>query len=56
MEKIAISEGNLAELKGEWIGSRTIGPGTVKNTDLEILNDTLPLQVKLIFYDVEKTR
>jgi hypothetical protein len=54
MEKIAISGGNLAELKGEWIGSRTIGPGTVKNTDLEILNDTLPLQVKLTFYDVKK--
>jgi len=54
MEKIAISKDNLAELKGEWIGSRTIGPGTVKNTDLEILNDTLPLQVKLTFYDVKK--
>ena len=54
MEKIAISKDNLADLKGEWIGSRTIGPGTVKNTDLEILNDTLPLQVKLTFYDVKK--
>ncbi len=54
MEKIAISKGNLAELKGEWIGSRTIGPGDTRNTDLEISNDSLPLQVKLIFYGVTK--
>ena len=54
MQKIGISEGNLADLKGKWVGSRTIGPGTVKNTDLEISNDSLPLQVKLIFYDVKK--
>ena len=54
MRKIALSEGNLADLKGKWVGSRTIGPGTVKNTDLEISNDSLPLQVKLIFYDVKK--
>jgi hypothetical protein len=53
-EKIAISKGNLAELKGEWIGSRTIGPGMVKNTDLEILNDTLPVQSKFTLYDMQK--
>ena len=54
MQKIALSEGNLADLKGKWIGSRTVGPGTVKNTDLEISNDSLPLEVKIIFYDVKK--
>jgi hypothetical protein len=53
-EKIAISKGNLAELKGEWIGSRTIGPGRDFNTDLEILNDTLPVQSKFILYDVTR--
>jgi hypothetical protein len=54
MQKIALSQANLADLKGKWVGSRTTGPGTVKNTDLEILNDSLPVQVKLIFYDVKK--
>jgi hypothetical protein len=54
MQKIALSKDNLADLKGKWVGSRTIGPGTVKNTEMEISNDSLPLQVKLIFYDVKK--
>jgi hypothetical protein len=54
MQKIALSQGNLADLKGKWVGSRTIGPGTVKNTDLEISNDSLPVQCKLTFYDVKK--
>jgi hypothetical protein len=54
MEKTAISKANLADLKGKWVGSRTDGPITVKNTDMEISNDSLPLQVKLIFYDVIK--
>jgi hypothetical protein len=54
MQKIALSQANLADLKGKWVGSRTIGPGTAKNTDLEISNDSLPVQVKLIFYDVKK--
>ena len=54
MQKIALSQGNLADLKGKWVGSRTLGPGTVKNTDLEISNDSLPVQVKLIFYNVRR--
>ena len=53
MQKIALSQANLADLKGKWVGRRTIGPGQ-KNTDLEISNDSLPVQVKLIFYDVKK--
>ena len=53
MEKIAISQGNLADLKGKWVGSRTVGPGT-SNTDLEISNDSLPVQGKLIFHDIKK--
>ncbi len=54
MEKVAISKGNLADLKGEWVGTRTTGPGRDFNTDLEILNDTLPVQGKFIFYDHRK--
>ena len=51
-EKIAISEGNLTELKGEWRGSRTTGPAFQKDTDLEISNESLPVQGKLILHDV----
>jgi hypothetical protein len=51
MEKTAISEGNLADLKGKWVGSRTVGMMT-SNTDLEISNDSLPVQGKLIFRDI----
>ncbi len=36
------------------MGTRTIGPGRDFNTDLEILNDTLPVQSKFILYDVTK--
>jgi hypothetical protein len=52
MEKTAISKANLAELKGEWRGSRTMGAGDTRNTDLEISNDSLPLQCKFTLYDV----
>jgi len=52
MEKIAISESNLADLKGKWLGNRTVGTVAVKNTDLEITNDSLPLKCKLTMYDV----
>lgn len=52
MEKIAISEGNLPDLKGKWTGSRIGGGGMRLNTDLEISNDSLPVQGKLIFYDI----
>jgi hypothetical protein len=54
MEKTAISKGNLADLKGKWLGTRTFGPGRDLNTDLEILNDTLPVQTKFTLYDVQK--
>jgi hypothetical protein len=52
VQKIAISEGNLADLKGKWVGSRTIGPSMVQNTDLEISNDSLPVQGKILFHEV----
>ncbi len=53
-QKIAISQSNLADLKGKWVGNRTIGTGQKLNTDLEISNDTLPVQGKFIFYDVQR--
>ena len=55
MEKIAISEGNLPDLKGKWTGSRIMGAGTRLNTDFEISNDSLPVQGKFIFYDVMRS-
>ena len=54
MEKTAISKDNLADLKGKWIGSRFIGKGSPQNTDLEISNDSLPIQGQFIFYDMRK--
>jgi hypothetical protein len=54
-EKIAISEGNLPDLKGKWTGSRILGPGTQRNTDFEISNDSLPVQGKFIFYDIQRS-
>lgn len=55
MEKIAISEGNLPDLKGKWTGSRIGGSGMRLNTDLEISNDSLPVQGKFIFYDIQRS-
>jgi hypothetical protein len=55
MEKIAISEGNLPDLKGKWTGSRIMGAGTRLNTDFEISNDSLPVQGKFIFYEVMRS-
>ena len=54
MTREPISPSNLSDLKGKWVGSRTVGPGTVLNTDLEISNDSLPVQGKFIFYDVQR--
>ena len=51
MQKIALSAANLSDLKGNWVGSRTTGPGDTRNTDLEISNDSLPLQCKFILYE-----
>ena len=53
MQKIALSEANLAELKGKWVGSRSLGPGFNFNTDLEIFNDSLPIQGRYILHDVK---
>ncbi|HUL32229.1 MAG TPA: hypothetical protein VLZ03_17380 [Thermodesulfobacteriota bacterium] len=55
MQKIAISEGNLAQLKGSWTGSRSPEPSVTLNTDLEIFNDHFPLQGKWIFYEIRMT-
>jgi hypothetical protein len=55
MEKIAISEGNLPDLKGKWTGSRIGGGGMRLNTDFEISNDSLPVQGRFIFYDVMRS-
>jgi len=54
MQKIALSEGNLADLKGKWIGNRNTAARGGLNTDLEISNDSLPVQGKLTFYNVRK--
>jgi len=54
MQKIAISKNNLADLKGKWVGSRNVGPGRDINTELEISNDSLPVQCKFTFYNVRK--
>jgi hypothetical protein len=54
MEKIAITKDNLTDLKGNWIGSRSIGPGDARNTDLEIYNDVLPVKGKFVLYGGRK--
>ena len=54
MQKVALSEGNLADLKGKWVGSRNTAGRMGINTDLEISNDSLPVQGKLTFYNVRK--
>jgi len=54
MQKIALSESNLADLKGKWVGSRSTAKRVGINTDLEIFNDSLPVQGKLTFYNVTK--
>ena len=53
MKKIAMLKDNLSDLKGNWVGSRTVGPGDARNTDLEILKDSLPIQGKFTFYEVK---
>jgi hypothetical protein len=50
-----ISRGDLPDLKGKWKGERSVKTGERMNTDLEISNDTLPLECKLIFYEVKST-
>jgi hypothetical protein len=49
-----ISRSDLPDLKGKWKGERSFATGQRPNTDLEISNDTLPLECKLIFYDVQQ--
>jgi hypothetical protein len=53
MTKVAISEGNLSELKGKWGGWRTLR-GRDFRTELEISNDTLLLKGKFIFHDLQR--
>jgi len=50
--KVSISESDLSDLKGKWVGTRTTATARTAKTDLEIFNDTLPLQGKFILYDV----
>jgi len=52
MQKIAMSESNLAQLKGKWTGSRSPSQGLTLITDLEISNDSIPVQGKWIFHEV----
>ena len=54
MEKVAISKENAADLKGNWTGDRSVGPGDTRNTSLEINSDSLPVQGKFVFYDVKR--
>jgi len=54
MQKIALSKGNLADLKGKWVGSRISGSGTSLLTHLEISNDSLPVQGKFTFYEMRR--
>lgn len=53
MTKEPISESNLSDLKGKWEGWRTLTGGNLR-TELEIDNDTLPLQGKFIYHDVKR--
>lgn len=48
----AISQSDLAALKGNWEGERVVAVGTSALTDLEIYNDRLPLQGKMTFYSI----
>jgi len=52
MTKTPISPSDLPILKGKWVGSRASGPARTFNTDLEISNEGLPVQGKIIFHDV----
>jgi hypothetical protein len=54
MKKITLSKDNLADLKGKWTGSRNIPDRMGLGTDLEISNDSLPIEGKFTFYRVRK--
>ena len=54
MQKMAISKDNLAELKGQWTGSRSPNPGSSFNSNFEIFSDSLPVHGKFLFYNVRK--
>jgi len=55
MTKTPISPSDLPALKGKWEGWRTPATGGAGlRTDLEILNDTLPLKVKITYHDVKR--
>lgn len=48
-KKVAITQGNVASLKGTWVGTLAFGEFDAQTgpATLEILNDTLPLRGKL---------
>lgn len=51
-----ISQSDLPDLKGKWKGERSSPTGGDRpNTDLEITNDTLPIECILTFYDVKSS-
>ncbi len=52
MTRDPVSTNNLPDLKGKWEGTRITGGGTSALTDLEIYNDTIPLQGKLLVHNV----
>jgi len=52
MRQIAISEDNLTQLKGKWTGSRNPDARSTLNTDLEISNDSFPIQGRWILHGV----
>ena len=54
MTKEPISKSTLSDLKGKWEGWRTIEGARDARTELEIYNDTLPLQGKLTLHDVRQ--
>ncbi len=54
MTKQPITVKDLPDLKGKWTGSRIGGGGIRLNADLEISNDSLPVQGKLTFYDISR--
>jgi hypothetical protein len=54
MKKIVLSKDNLADLKGKWTGARDTHGRLAQDTDLEIANDSVPVECKFTFYHVRK--
>ena len=45
-----ISQDDLKDLKGEWTGERLAQDGSTQKTDLQINNDSLPLEGEVVWY------